>query len=156
LQRWTFAGAAIGSKFPDQHEALQRPFRVVQLHQPVAAIARDEAEFGAKGRTRRHLQRPLTERARVEEHHLPAQTAVLLIHLPTGHAACVAGAKPAQPEVHQPLFKPLFQGENRGCAFALLALSIQGRERTSPLAEVGQKILPLGPHGCRDLAWSSV
>ena len=43
LQRWTFAGAAAGSKFPYQHKAFQGPGRVVQLHQPVAAIARDEA-----------------------------------------------------------------------------------------------------------------
>ena len=61
LQRRTFAGAAAGSKLPNQHQALQGPVRAVQLHQPVAAIARNEAKFGAKGRARRHLQRPLTK-----------------------------------------------------------------------------------------------
>ena len=61
LQRWAFAGAAARSKLPNQHQALQGPVRVVQLHQPVAAIARDKAKFGAKGCARRHLQRPLTK-----------------------------------------------------------------------------------------------
>ena len=84
FQGGALLGAAAGAELADQHQALEDPIGAVKLHQSVAPVSGHEAEFSAEGRARCHLQGALAEGARVEEHHLFAQGAVLLADLAGG------------------------------------------------------------------------
>lgn len=147
---------AAGTELTDQHQLLKAAGLAVQQHKAVAAVVPDEAELTAERCLWGNLQRALVERSRREEHHLPAQAAVVLLHGVAGFACPICwpttdrhrrSRRPApQPKAHQPVVIVTGQREHRRAARAQDAIGGHGGEAAPPFAEVAQKVLPLAGH----------